>query len=65
MNDALIFRIALLVTIISVVGLGWVLRSVWREMNGLGNGEDAKARRTEQRKNEKIRKEIERWREGK
>ena len=59
----------IIIGLILVAALCVVIRlvvSVIDEANGLGgNSDDAQARRTEERKNERIRKEIEQWREGK
>ena len=43
--------------------LAWGIRGVVEDMRGL-EGTDAASKTTEERKNEKIRKEIEKWREG-
>jgi hypothetical protein len=55
--------------ILAAIALGVcyaVMRSVLREMHGglEDKDESPAARRTEERKNERIRKEIEKWREG-
>jgi len=63
MNDALLLRLLLAVLIASAVGIGHAARGIWREMkHGRGDAQDGTL--TERRKNERIRREIERWREG-
>ena len=64
MNDACILALIGLLIIASAVVILATGRSIWREMKGLANDEDAKAKRTEERKNDHIRKEIESWRRG-
>jgi hypothetical protein len=68
MKDALLIPLLLAVSTIAMVVIARVARDIWREMNGaLGDveAETRRERRTEERKNERIRKEIEQWREGK
>lgn len=60
MTTASIILTFILAGIASAVLLGMAVRSVWREMKGLGDGDDAEAGRDA----DTIR-EIERWREGK
>jgi len=60
--NATTFIILTLLTLLSVVAICWSLRTVWREMSGCGEGTEADIRRTEERKNARIKKEIERWR---
>lgn len=61
MNDAQLIPAVLLLSVISVA----VVRSLLGEMNGTAEQDEFRAaRRTEERKNARIRKEIERWREG-
>ncbi len=66
MNNPFLLAALALLTIASVVVICAVVRSVWREMKaGLGHDEEAqRQRRTEERKNERIRRELETWREG-
>jgi hypothetical protein len=67
MNDALLIPLLLVFTAISVVVIAKTGRDIWREMkDAKGDVEDEtrRERRTEERKNARIRKEIERWREG-
>lgn len=54
------FTVISIIVIVSLIALAVVIRDVGREISGM----DAAAKSTEERKNEKIRKEIERWREG-
>lgn len=49
-----------LIVIVSLVALAVVIRDVGREISGM----DAASKSTEERKNERIRKEIEKWRNG-
>lgn len=67
MNNALLIPLLLAASIIGMVVVCRVAGDIWREMHGgLGDEDETQAaRRTEERKNERIRKEIERWREGK
>lgn len=59
MNQALLLPLMAVLIIACVVVLVSVTRSVWREMTGLGDEhEEAQARRMEERKNERIRREI-------
>ena len=63
MNTATIIILSVM-TLVSLVVIVWTVRTIWRELRGMGEGTAAEARRTEERKNEKIRKEIEQWRNG-
>lgn len=51
-----------LLILAGLLGIGYGIRAVWREMESCGKPEP---KTTEERKNDKIRKEIEKWREGK
>ena len=65
MNNAQLIALLLVLAAISVVVIIMTVRSILREMNGLGDDDESqRQRRTEERKNERIRKEIERCREG-
>lgn len=55
----LLFILAILI-FVSLMALAVVIRDLGRELSGL----DESSKTTEERKNEKIRKEIEKWREG-
>ena len=63
-------EITIFLLVLAVIALGVIVavaRSVIREMQGgLGDDDEDQAWRmtTEERKNERIRKEIEQWREG-
>jgi|JFJP01.1.fsa_nt_gi 1,4-dihydroxy-2-naphthoate octaprenyltransferase len=59
MNDALLIAVIMLIALAVMV---WLIRSIWREVHDLRGGQDEP--QTERRKNEKIRKEIEAWRDG-
>ena len=65
MHNAQLIPALLLLAAIALVVLALVARSVWRELSGLGDEDEARsARKTEERKNERIRREIESWRDG-
>lgn len=65
MNDACILALVGLLIVASAVVILVAGRSIWREIKGLANNEDAQAeRRTEERKNARIAREIEQWRNG-
>lgn len=65
MNDACILALVGLLIVASAVVILVAGRSIWREIMGLANNEDAQAeRRTEERKNARIAREIEQWRNG-
>jgi hypothetical protein len=67
MNNALLIPLLLAVTAIAMVVISRVARDIWREMNGAPvdvEDETRRERQTEERKNKRIRREIERWREG-
>lgn len=57
----MILTIVAIVLIISVVLTVKVMRDIAEDLRGL----DESTKTTEERKNERIRKEIEKWREGK
>jgi hypothetical protein len=64
MDNALLIPCLLVLAAASVAVIGHVARGIWREMNdGGADAEDGSI--TERRKNDKIRREIEQWREGK
>ena len=64
MDNALLIPCLLVLAAASVAVIAYVARGIWREMND--GGEDAEdGSITERRKNDKIRREIEQWREGK
>lgn len=52
------------ITLVSLAVIGWTVRTIWRELRGMGEGTAAEASRTEERKNARIKKEIEQWRNG-
>ncbi|MCU0752745.1 MAG: hypothetical protein MUC40_06915 [Akkermansiaceae bacterium] len=64
MNDALLIPLLLALAAISMAVIAGVARGIWREMHdGDADAEDGSI--TERRKNDKIPREIEQWREGK
>jgi hypothetical protein len=64
MKDALLIPFLLVLAAASAVVIAYVARGIWREMSdGDADAEDGSI--TERRKNDKIRREIEQWREGK
>lgn len=65
MNDACILALVGLLIVASAAVIWIAGRSIWREINGLADNEDAQAeRRTEERKNARIAREIEQWRDS-
>jgi hypothetical protein len=66
MNALVTIPVIALLALVSVTLLAWAARIVLREMNGLGEDEDGAQdeRRTEERKNARIRREFEQWRDG-
>lgn len=66
MTHAQLIPVLLVLAAIAVAVIIAVGRSILREMQGgLGDDDESQAvRRTEERKNERIRKEIEQWRDG-
>lgn len=66
MNDAQLIPAVLLLSVITIAVCYAVMRSILRENeNGPADEDESRTeRRTEERKNARIRKEIERWREG-
>jgi hypothetical protein len=63
MNEALLIPVLWGLAAGALVVILMVCRSIWREMgDGGADAQDGSA--TERRKNEKIRREVERWREG-
>lgn len=57
----MLLSIIAVIIAVSLVALAVVIRDVGREISGM----DEASKTTEERKNERIRKEIEKWREGK
>lgn len=53
------------VILISLVAIVYALYALAGELQGLGGEDDDAGTRTERAKNEKIRREIEQWRNGK
>jgi hypothetical protein len=66
MNALVTIPVIALLALVSATVLVWAVRIVLREMNGLGNDEDGAQdqRRTEERKNARIARELEQWRSG-
>jgi flagellar basal body-associated protein FliL len=60
MNFSIVIALIVL-ALIALVATVWLFRSVAEDLYHM----DDSSPQTEQRKNEKIRKEIERWRDGK
>ena len=61
MNNACLITLLFLLIAASVAVIVMAVRSIWREMT---DDDDAPARRTEERKNERIRRQLEQWRDG-
>jgi len=51
-----------LLILAGLFGIGYGIRAVWQEMEACGKPE---AKTTEERKNERIRKDMEKWRDVK
>lgn len=66
MNESVTILLLAGLTLASVGVIAYVGRGILREMNGLDEDEDGAqaGRRTEERKNAKIAREIEQWRSG-
>ena len=65
MNNAQLISALLLLAAISVAVIVVVVRNILREMNGLADEDESQAeRRTEERKNQRIARELRKRRDG-
>lgn len=60
MENARIIPIIAVIIGLSGAVIVYAVRSIWREMMDLAEKDDAQVRRTEERKNERIRRELKR-----
>ena len=66
MTDAQLIPALLVLAAISVAVIVAVVRSILREMNGLGDEDESQAaRREKEREDKRVLKQIEKWRAGK